>query len=300
MNTAEREDQLETVLQEGFPSADRIQIIENFINEMHQSLCSKVVDLAIKYQENRKESKKFLIVKTPKIWHSTSLLDDMEFFTTETFMYDTMLPHMNSHLDVSLTPYCYKTINSKIMILENLVVSNYKRLDNNRLHLNQCLPIIEALAHFHAASYKVGQKDPTLFSKKFFHISPVLEFRQRTATFWEPILVELLRRNNESALIPKFKNIVDYLKREDDDVASKIKFSTFKFHILNHGDYRQENILLKYDSNGAIDGIKIVDFQTCFYGPLLYMTSRTSSFNQLGLMCWKITSTHYWSGTSSV
>lgn len=265
MNTAHGEDQLEHILQQCFPNAGKIKILENSANEIHKSVVSKIIDLTVEYEEDGEPYKKFLIMKAPVTGQVTSFFDDLEMFTREIFLYDTIIPRMNSYLDVSLMPFCHKTINSKILVLENLVASKYERLDGNRLHLKECLPIIEALAHFHAASYKVGQNDPALFYKTALHISPVLELRQKMAIYWEPVLVELLRLNNELSLIPKFKNIMAYLRREDDEVASKIRYSQFDFFVLNHGDYRNENILLKYDSNGTVDGVKIVDFQTCFW-----------------------------------
>lgn len=85
------------------------------------------------------------------------------------------------------------------------------------------------------------------------------------AIFWEPIFMELLAKSNESLLIPKFQNVSHYLKREDDDATSKLQYSKFKFSVLNHGDFRNENLLLRYASNGMVDGVKFVDFQISYW-----------------------------------
>lgn len=255
----------EKILKQCFPNADKIRITENSTNEKHRSVISNIIDLTIEYEEDGRENRKYLIMKVPTNQEASSFHDELGFFTKEALMYDIIIPRLNNYLEVSLTPFCFKTIDSRIIILENLTISNYEKGSNDRLNANQCRRIIKDLAHFHAATYKVSQDDPDILSNKILHISPTLEWRQRMAIFWEPIFMELLAKSNESLLIPKFQNVSHYLKREDDDATSKLQYSKFKFSVLNHGDFRNENLLLRYASNGMVDGVKFVDFQISYW-----------------------------------
>lgn len=257
-------DQVRKILEQCFPNADTFRITENPTNGKHHNVISNVINLTIEYQEDGVENKKFLVLKIPKSSDATSYFDELAFYSREAFMYDVVIPRINSYLDTPITPVCFKTIDSRIIILENLTFLDYEKGGNYRLHLKQCLPIVKALAHFHASSHKVCQMDPHLLDKEILQYSAVLEWRQRIATFWEPILVELLARNNKSYLIPKFKNICLYLKREDTDVKSRIHYSNFKFLVLNHGDFHSDNVLLKYGSNDSVE-VKIIDFQASFW-----------------------------------
>lgn len=248
-----------------FPNSKIIRITQNSRNEKHQSVVTEIMDLTVEYEEDGSQKKKRVIMKVPTRQEASSYHDELGFFTKEAYIYDVIIPRINKYLVKPLTPFCYKTIDSRIIVLENLLISNYEGGINYRMGEKQCHRIIKDLAHFHAASYKLSQVDPEVLSEKIFHISPTLEWRQRMATFWEPVFLELLRRNNESLLIPKLKIIIEYLKREDDDAKSKIHYSNFQFFVLNHGDFRNENLLLKYASNGTIDEVKFVDFQISYW-----------------------------------
>lgn len=266
MSSTLSDDQVMQILKQGFPNADQIQFTENSANEMRQNLIiSDIIELTLNYRENGEQMETFLILKVPKQSDATALFDELAFYTREAFMYDVMIPRISKYLDTSLTPFCFKTIDSRIIILENLTSHDFKKDESGRLHLEQCLPIIKALADFHAASHKVGQLDPHLLEKDIFQYSAILEWRSRIATFWEPILVGLLATKNESSLIPAVKQISLYLKREDDDFRSKIQHSNFKFPVLNQGDFHSDNILLKYDSSNTIEAVKIIDFQSSFW-----------------------------------
>lgn len=130
-----------------FPNADKIRITENSTNEKHRSVISNIIDLTIEYEEDGRENRKYLIImKVPTNQEASSFHDELGFFTKEALMYDIIIPRLNNYLEVSLTPFCFKTIDSRIIILENLTISNYEKGSNDRLNANQCRRIIKDLA----------------------------------------------------------------------------------------------------------------------------------------------------------
>ncbi|KAK7597936.1 hypothetical protein V9T40_014892 [Parthenolecanium corni] len=259
-------------MKECLPKGDKFQIEESSIVEGYQHYVGDIIRLVLKYEEDGIEDKKFLVLKVPKNDDSAAAFSKIDMIVREPFVYEVIIPVMNEYLDETLSPLYYKTIDSKIIVLEDLVKIGYDGGENNRqpYGLNQCFPVLKALAHFHATTHKLCQTKPHLLEPKMFHYSPLLEFRQYLTEFWETILLELLSRNNECSLIPKLKKANVYLRKENDDAAAKVHYSNFNFYILNHGDFRKDNILLKYGSNNVVDGVKILDFQTCFWSTPVY------------------------------
>jgi len=259
-------------MQECFPKANKIEIEEKDFVEGHQHYVGDIIRLTLKYEEDGTERKKYLIFKVPKDGVSAAVFSGLDFIVRESFVYDKIIPLINEYLDEALAPNYYKTIDSKIIVLDNLVEFGYDGGENNRqlCGLDECLSILKALADFHATTHKVLQTKPNLLEPKMFQYSPILEFRQTLAAFYEPILVELLVKNDASFLIPKLKKANSCILTDDGDIASRVHYSNFKFNTLNHGDFRKDNVLLKYGPNNSVEGVKFVDFQTCFWSTPVY------------------------------
>lgn len=260
-------DQIINILKQCFPKADKFRIVENFSIGENQRFVSDVIRLTFEYEEDGLHDSKSLIIKLPKNYEEGSFLNELNVFIKETFMYNTIIPRINSYLDVSLTPAYFKTVNENIICLENVSVYGYETDNDNRIHCNikQCLAKMKALADFHATSHKVGQLDPQLLHNKILHNIPVYEFKQKMTDFWKPIFIELLARNDAFYLIPKINKVDLQLSTDENDVKSKVDYLSFRFLVINHGDYRNNNTLLKYGQHDEVDGVKIIDFQTCFW-----------------------------------
>lgn len=266
MSFFQSEDQIINILKQCFTKADKFQIVENATNEGHMHYISDIIRLTFKYEEDGIPKTKSLVLKVPTNGDASYLADELNIFDRENFVYDTIIPRINDYLDEPLTPFYIKTADSRIIMLENLVAQGYEKGQNDRLLYNQkqSRPIIKALAYFHAASHKVAQLEPHLLHHKMFQSSILFEMRQNTTDFWEPILFELLARNNASYLISKLKNVTFRLKNDDGNTSS-LHHSNFNFCVLNHGDFRKDNVMLKYGPDNEVDGVKIIDFQTCFW-----------------------------------
>lgn len=183
-------------------------------------------------------------------------------------MYDVVIPRINNYTDELLTPSYFPTVkDSNILVMENLTALGYEKGQNIRqlYSFNQCLPVLKALAHFHAATHKIAQMDQNLLNNEIFQYPTLFDFKLKSVDLWEPIFYELLARDDASFLIPKFKKAVLYLRQNYEDIKLKFHYSNFKFLVVNHGDFRYDNVLLKNGQNGAVDGVKIIDFQTCFW-----------------------------------
>lgn len=267
MSFFESKDQIIEILKQCFPKADQFQAVEISDIGGNQRFVSDVIRLTFEYQECGINDKKSLILKLPKNWRQGSFLDELNVSIKETFMYTTIIPRINSYLDEPLTPAYFKTVNGNIICLENVSVHGYKTANDNRIHcdIKQCLVKIKALAHFHAVSHKIGQLDPQLLRNKILHSVPIYEFKQKLSDFWKPIFVELLARNDLHYLIPKLNEVDLQVSTDENDLKSKVDYLSLKFLVINHGDYRNNNTLIRYGEQDAIDGVKIIDFQTCFW-----------------------------------
>lgn len=272
MSFFQSEDQIIKVLQRCFPKAGRIQIMENSMKEQNEHYLSQIIRLTINYEEDGTRNRKCLVLKVPipATDDIGTLADDNNVFTKESYTYNTIIPLINSYLDKPLTPLHIKTTDSRIIILEDLTARGYEKGEfSRRLYKEkQSYPVIEALAHFHAASHAVAQSEPHLLQNKIHGHLIILDIRQRTTDFYEPILFELLTRNKASQLIPKLKNSLQSLKK--DDIISRTHYENFQFLVFNHGDFRKDNIILKYGSQDTIDDLKFIDFQQCFWSAPIF------------------------------
>lgn len=260
------------IMKRCFPKGNNFQIEEKSVVEGYQHYVGDIIRLTLKYEEDGKQNEKQLILKVPKDNAAAAVFSKLDFIAREPFVYNHVIPYINDYLDESPAPIYYTAIDSKIIILGNLVEQGYEKGEKGRRSytLDQCYPILKALANFHATTHKLCQKNADLLEHKMFHYSPALEFRQCMADYFEPILIELLTRNDASSSIPNLKKANFYLRKKDDDVASRLHYSNFDFYVLNHGDFQRGNILLKYGSNDQVEGVKILDYQTCFWSSPAY------------------------------
>ncbi|KAK7597940.1 hypothetical protein V9T40_014896 [Parthenolecanium corni] len=274
MSSLQSQDQVINILKKCFPKSNTFQIIEYSGIEGNLNFTGDIVRLTFEFTEDGIRNRKSLILKILKNTDPTSIFQKLDLYIRERVVYDLIIPRMNNYLNESLAPLDLKTTDSNIIILENLVMSGYEAGENNRqlYGLSQCFPILKALANFHATSHKICQIDQQLLQNEMLQNSKegLLQLKKKTVDFWQPIYCELLAQNNVPSLIPKLVEVFRYMKENCNEIKSAVDYSNFKFYALCHGDFRKDNILLKYGPNDEVQGVKFIDFQTCFWSTPIY------------------------------
>lgn len=266
MDSIKEKDLITTVLQPCFPPAENIKIRKCFTDGIRFRYTSCTSHVEIEYSQNQHSCQKQLLLKIPNTGHSYAFFDQYNLYRKEIEMYSKMLPHINSFVQNKILPIHYYTSDSGIFVLEDLSVQGY-RVEEKRqfFDLEQCHSLLKAMAEFHGASYKVHLQIPDILEDPIFDKTILIEFRHNLIDTWEPILCELLKRNNEPHLVPRLREVMLFLKEDDEEVFSEMNRHNFTFVVLNHGDYRKDNLLLRYNDQGKVENVKIVDFQTCWW-----------------------------------
>lgn len=266
MDSFNEKELIATVLQPCFPQAESIKIRKCSTDGVGFRYTSCTIHLDIEYTQNQHPFQKQLLLKIPKAGRSYAFFGQYNLYQKEIEMYNKMLPRINSYVHNKILPIHYYTSDSGIFVLEDLSVQGYKTEEKRQFFdPQQCHYLLKAMAKFHGASYKVHLQIPDILEDPIFDKTILIEFRHNLIDTWQPILCELLQRNNEPHLIPRLREVMLFLKQDDDEVFSEMNRFNFSFVVLNHGDYRKDNLLIKYDDQGKVENVKIVDFQTCWW-----------------------------------
>ncbi|XP_049284915.1 uncharacterized protein LOC125764588 [Anopheles funestus] len=152
------------------------------------------------------------------------------------------------------------------LVLEDLAVKGYRQPDRRaRLDLPHMRLIVQKLAKFHAATAVLGRKNRDLFS--------VLE-SSSFATEGNPI--HLFYANaiqhciDQTVRVPELSQYSDFLRsfleHAIEREAKSYEYDRTGFNVLNHGDMWLNNLLWKYDADGTVNDVMMVDYQESFYG----------------------------------
>uniref|UniRef100_A0A182MBZ7 CHK kinase-like domain-containing protein n=1 Tax=Anopheles culicifacies TaxID=139723 RepID=A0A182MBZ7_9DIPT len=178
------------------------------------------------------------------------------------------------------------------LVLEDLAVKGYRQPDRRaRLDQPHMRLIVQKLAKFHAATAVLGRKNRDLFS--------VLA-SSSFATEGNPI--HLFYANaiqhciDQTVRVPELGQYTEFLRafleHAIEREAKSYESDEAGFQVLNHGDMWLNNLLWKYDADGTVNDVIMVDYQESFYGSpafdlnhLLYSSANSAiqraGFNEL-------------------
>lgn len=259
------------ILKRCFPKADSVKIVQDTLEDGDLHFTSNINRFTVEYEQDGKCQQKHVVIKVPISGDTYAFFESFNCFSREVSLYEVVLPKMAKYLDKSLAPAHLHTTESKTLVLEDVTALGYESGEKlPLLNFNQTKGVLKALALFHAASHKLHEEDPHFLENLLFSHIAGIEFRKNIINSWEPVVLELLRRKNETSLVPRVKAAIDFLKRDDDEIRALINQTKFKFVVLNHGDSRKDNLLLKHGSNNQVEGVQFIDFQTSLWSsPLL-------------------------------
>ncbi|XP_065203576.1 uncharacterized protein LOC135833741 [Planococcus citri] len=225
------------------------------------NVSSEVSRLYVNYEKDGKLIKKTYFMKIPSLSPLYSILKRIGIYEKECHMYTTILPEMRrlvQNEDI-LSPKCYVSSDSTILILEDLRESGYKMINRRaQMDFEHASAAIRTLAEFHALSLKLNETHPEDLNnvKRECFYSP--GNNQLIESSYERLLRVVQRTPQIQHLHSKLSQLKDHLF---DAIVEKTHPRSNALNVLNHGDYWSNNMLFKKE-NGAIK-IKLVDFQLC-------------------------------------
>lgn len=209
-------------------------------------------------------------IKTPL---ENGLLIDMvkegKFIEKEFLMYDKCLPMMESLVGkLDIVSKHYPSQQKYTLVLENLSDEGYKMHDKiKQFDFDHSAIIMKSLATFHASSVALYKKNPTLVE-----------------TVGESLLYSEKSTGSCSFVRQKLKNFSNFVENWEGyerfgDLSRQFKESFWdrtvsvytrrqNMNVLNHGDAWTNNMLFKYDIDGKVEKIKLIDFQMAVYASI--------------------------------
>uniref|UniRef100_A0A1Y9H2E4 CHK domain-containing protein n=1 Tax=Anopheles dirus TaxID=7168 RepID=A0A1Y9H2E4_9DIPT len=152
------------------------------------------------------------------------------------------------------------------LVLEDLAGKGYRQPDRKaRLDQPHMRLIVRKLAKFHAATAVLGRKNRDLFN--MLASSSFASEGNPIHLFYANAIQQCIEQTRK---VPELKQYTDFLVAFHADAVEReaqcYERDEGAFNVLNHGDMWLNNLLWKYDEQGAAEDVIMVDYQESFYG----------------------------------
>lgn len=281
---------------ENIPTFLNEKFFENFLSKNHKNFkinkfsitagskpgdnyCSEVYRGNLNYTTSEESNKNVsLIVKIMSYQpNRNEVMNAMQSHEKEVEFYLTVIPEFNKLFksEVFGPKHYYSSLEpNKVLVLEDLNALGFKMCDRKfLLDLNHCKVVMRQLGTFHAASMINARKNPRSMDKYNFGMF-------NSGGMADELMHGMLEKNI-AGIIPifeklgdDFKDVVDSLKRNQNEFLNKIKENCKQdfendIMVLNHGDLWINNFLFKYDEKtGTPTETIFIDYQNSYYSSL--------------------------------
>ncbi|KAK5640993.1 hypothetical protein RI129_009540 [Pyrocoelia pectoralis] len=255
--------------------AEILNIVVEDLLKPGENYCSEMKRILITYNTEGQNGRTISIVAkcTPENEYNAKFVNEMKLFDCELEIYGTVLPkfHTLDHFE-QIAPQVYSCCTKPvpIILLEDLSKIDFKLVARrDGLDLEHSLLVMEKLAHLHAASVTLYEKDCDTFKRFDRIIFQETEIKDKIMRTCYDEVVEICRR------VPELHKYVSKLTTPTvkDRIFNKmyrVHQNNSKFKVLNHGDCWTNNIMFRYDEAGILVDLRFVDFQgSCFASPCL-------------------------------
>uniref|UniRef100_A0A1B6JXJ1 CHK kinase-like domain-containing protein n=1 Tax=Homalodisca liturata TaxID=320908 RepID=A0A1B6JXJ1_9HEMI len=217
-----------------------------------------------------------LIIKSELTGPTKDLVDPF----CEPAFYKKFLPEASKLTDTSFVPRIFFSPYFTTIVMEDLQEQGFIMADKGKqLDFDHCKLYMVTVAKLHAVSFAVHKKHPELVEsmgkEKLFS-----EDRITSLVFKRMICGGLASMAEATEKLDRFKHYSKLIK----DTSAKLWEMLMAAHkpskvlnTLNHGDPWIPNIMFKYDDEGFVSNIKLLDFQASRYG---------SPINDLAFFIW--------------
>ncbi|XP_058063033.1 uncharacterized protein LOC131212953 [Anopheles bellator] len=214
-----------------------------------------------------------LILKTklqnPELAESADLLN---VFETEKTVYGPLMKAVRELLTSfgDCTVFAPRLIyeDAHALVLEDLAVKGYRQPDRRaRLDQAHMSIVLRKLAKFHAATAVLGRKNRDLLEP--LASSTFATENNPIHLFYANAIQQCIEQTVKvPALQPYTEPLRTFLETAIEREAKCYERDELAFNVVNHGDLWLNNLLWKYDEQGSVVDVIMVDFQETFYGSL--------------------------------
>lgn len=217
-----------------------------------------------------------LIVKTmAEDGIKKEMLQDSKIFETEIRMYRDIIPKMEKILrqvgdnTVLGAKMLYWSLSPrKIVIFEDITKRGFQTIGMRMASLDETKLALDKLAIWHAVSYYYNIKsngELETFKDGVFNIPGIENNDFFCSGITEAIkLVKTIEGFEE--YVPKLEKISKTLIRRCNNAYKKCQGGIL--NILNHGDFHSKNMMFKYNENGKVEDVMLIDFQISVWGSM--------------------------------
>lgn len=236
--------------------------IENNVVKPGDNHFSGVMRLKFKYEKDRKVIESAVILKIPSLssW-PYDFLKQTNIFEREIYFYEKLLPILYQ-LQSTYEPFApklYAKTEAAALVLEDLTQDGYKPGDKiKQFDLDQSFKSLEMLANYHALGYTYLQilrnTDPKKSLIEPFQRTLILppstdEFRN---------FCKWVKPSLSDSLYQKIVNSENVIQTDPMNYPNPNPNS---MAVIIHADFRTNNIMFKYDGEGKVSKVKIIDWQ---------------------------------------
>lgn len=223
---------------------------------------SEIYSVFVEFECDGKTQEEFMVFKVPYVHKLYNQMQKAGVYEKENYMYNTIVPKLMEIASLSMLPKHYYVTESQILVLEDLTKAGYILEDQKQWKLEPSVLLLNELAKFHAASVKLRQLHPSVLepapTPTLFREEVVVAIKNRVY----PYLVEILKAENmDQRVLEKF---AEYKEKIDFNSICQIPNRKHNFGVLNHGNLKSNNLLLKKNFSG-LNSLKIIDYQTYFW-----------------------------------
>ncbi|KAL9698130.1 hypothetical protein quinque_001571 [Culex quinquefasciatus] len=239
-------------------------------NFMSSIIRAKVTYCSSGQNERNERSTISVILKTGL--ESPDLAESVQYvFEVEKDVYGTIMGKIRQLLESSGdcgTLFGPKLIyeDDDALVLEDLSEQGFKQPDRrSRLDLDHCKLLMLKLAKFHAATAVLSRKNRNLF--ELHMTSGFYDEQNPIRKYYQNCVKEC---TSLAATIPDLASYEEFFIDLECSVIER-ECSTYyrdedAFNVLNHGDLWLNNVLWKYDTEGKVIDLSLIDYQECFFG----------------------------------
>ncbi|KFB41647.1 AGAP003758-PA-like protein [Anopheles sinensis] len=154
----------------------------------------------------------------------------------------------------------------RALVLEDLAVKGFRQPDRTaRLDLAHLRVIVKKLAKFHAATAVLERKNRELFSP--LANSMFTSEDNPVHLFYANAIQHCIEQTERVPQLAQYSRFLrEFLQSAIERESKSYERSTAGFNVLNHGDMWLNNLLWKYDSEGSVEDVIMVDYQESFFG----------------------------------
>lgn len=190
-----------------------------------------------------------------------------EFFKKEPRVFSELLPKMHEKVNFTFSPKYYPCSITGGLVLEDLREDGYVMCDRfKQLDYAHCKEVLTILAKFHAVTVAC-HNDNTSLAKSIgcdmdHSKNDKMDSTMKAGMEYAAIKVAELTKETHKEFSDLLLSKVDHLWKASNKM---FKPQEGKLNVLNHGDLWTTNVLFKYDANGGIEGVKLIDYQLMRY-----------------------------------